>query len=213
MGYRSDIHICIEKKDFPKIMHMPFLDYCDVDELEDDLLHIHAKSLKLYADNEWADLCSEVERLSDYHIMELGEDGAVKESYGDEPLFDWTVEVHLPSSELGKFDLESNFTYSTLVDFLSLALPNGYRVSPQRFGMGVVDNVSHLVVMNIYPAEDNKVYIRLSTNPKIIEGENPIELVKQRFKVTEDDRPDCFAGYIVNSVLPTKLAWENESDS
>lgn len=213
MGYRSDIHICIEKKDFPKIMHMPFLDYCDVDELEDDLLHIHAKSLKLYADNEWENLCSEVERLSDYHIMELGEDGAVKESYGYDPLFDWTVEVHLPSSELGKFHLESNFTYSSLVDYLSLVLPKEYKISPQRFGMGIIDTDSHLVVMNIYPAEDNKVYLRLNTNPRVIDGENPImDLINQRFNTTEEKRPDCFTGYVVDSVLPTKLSWENKDE-
>ena len=213
MGYRSDIHICIEKKDFPKIMHMPFLDYCYVDELEDDLLHIHANSLKLYADDEWADLCSEVEKLSDYHIMEVGEDEAVKESYGDEPLFDWSVEVHLPSSEVGKFHVESNFTYTTLVDYLSLVLPKEYKVSPQRFGMGITDNDSHLVVMNIYPVEDNKVYLRLNTNPRVIEGENPImDLINQRFNTTKDKRPDGFTGYIVDSVLPAKLSWENENE-
>lgn len=213
MGYRSDIHICIEKKDFPKIMHMPFLDYCSVDELEEDLLHIYAYSLKLYADSEWADLCSEVENLSDYHIMELGEDGAVKESYAEDPLFDWSVEVHLPSSELGKFNLEPNFTYSSLVDYLSLVLPKEYKVSPQRFGMGIVDSNSHLVVMNIYPVEDNKAYLRLNTNPRVIEGENPImDLINQRFNTTEEKRPDCFAGYTVDSVLPTKLSWENTND-
>ena len=213
MGYRSDIHICIEKKNFSKIMHMPFLDYCDVDELEDDLLHIHAKSLKLYMDDEWDNLCSEVKELDDYHIIQIGEDGAVDEEYGDEPLFDWSVEVHLPSSELGKFDLESNFTYTTLVDFLSLALPNEYRVSPQRFGMGIIDNVSHLVVMNIYPAEDNKVYLRLNTNPRVIDDKNPImDLINQRFNTTKDKRPDGFTGYIVDSVSPTKLSWENENE-
>lgn len=213
MGYRSDIHICIEKKDFPKIMHMPFLDYCSVDELEEDLLHIYAYSLKLYADNEWDNLCSEVEKLSDYHIMELGEDGAVKESYAEDPILDWSVEVHLPSSELGKFNLEPNFTYSSLVDYLSLVLPKEYKVSPQRFGMGIIDTDSHLVVMNIYPVEDNKVYLRLNTNPRVIEGENPImDLINQRFNTTEENRPDCFAGYTVDSVLPTKLSWENAND-
>ena len=211
MGYRSDIHICIEKKDFSKIMYMPFLDYCDVDELEDGLLHIHAKSLKLYADNEWENLCYEVERLSDYHIMELGEDGAVKESYGEDPLFDWSVEVNLPSSELGKFNLEPNFTYSSLVDYLSLVLPKEYKISPQRFGMGILD-ISHLVVMNIYPVED-KVYLRLNTNPRVTDSDNRImDLINQRFKTTEDKRPDCFAGYTVDSVLPTKLSWENADD-
>lgn len=214
MGYRSDIHICIEKKDFPKVMHMPFLDYCDIDELEDDLIHIQANSLKLYADNEWDNLCSEVRKLSDYHIIQIGEDGQVTEDYGDEPLFDWSIEVHLPSSELGKFELEPNFTYSTLVDYLSLVLPKEYKVSPQRFGMGITDNDSHLVVMNIYPVEDNKVYLRLNTNPRVIEGENPImDLINQRFSYTEEKRPDCFAGYTVDSVLPTKLSWENDSDS
>ena len=213
MGYRSDIHICIEKKNFSKIMHMPFLDYCDVDELEDGLLHIHAKSLKLYADNEWENLCYEVERLSDYHIMELGEDGAVKESYAEDPLFDWSVEVNLPSLELGKFNLEPNFTYSSLVDYLSLVLPKEYKVSPQRFGMGIIDTDSHLVVMDIYPVEDNKAYLRLNTNPRVIEGENPImDLINQRFNTTEENRPDCFTGYIVDSVLPTKLSWENADD-
>lgn len=211
MGYRSDIHICIEKKNFSKIMHMPFLDYCDVDELEEDLIHIHSRGLKLYVDNDWDNLCSEVKGLSDYHIIEIGEDGAVTEEYGEEPLFDWSVEVHLPSSELGKFNLEPNFTYSSLVDYLSLVLPKEYRISPQRFGMGIIDTDSHLVVMNIYPAEDNKVYLRLNTNPKIIDGENPImDLINQRFNTTEDNRPDCFAGYIVDSVLPTKLSWEDK---
>lgn len=212
MGYRSDIHICIEKKNFSKIMHMPFLDYCDVDELEEDLIHIHSRGLKLYVDNDWDNLCSEVKGLSDYHIIEIGEDGAVTESYGDEPLFGWSVEVHLPSSELGKFDLEPNFTYSSLVDYLSLVLPKEYKISPQRFGMGIIDD-SHFVVMNIYPAEDNKVYLRLNTNSKIIDGENPImDLINQRFNTTEDNRPDCFAGYIVDSVLPTKLSWENKDE-
>lgn len=213
MGYRSDIHICIEKKDFPKVMHMPFLDYCDIDELEDDLIHIHARSLKLYADNEWDNLCSEVKGLSDFHIIEIGEDGQVTEEYGDEPLFDWSIEVHLPASELGKFDLEPNFTYSALVDYLSLVLPKEYKVSPQRFGMGIIDTDSHLVVMNIYPVEDNKVYLRLNTNPRVIEGENPImDLINQRFNTTEEERPDCFTGYTVDSVLPTKLSWENTND-
>lgn len=213
MGYRSDIHICIEKKDFPKVMHMPFLDYCDVDELEDDLIHIHANSLKLYADNEWDNLCSEVKELDDYHIIQIGEDGAVDEEYGDEPLFDWSVEVHLPSSELGKFELEPNFTYSALVDYLSLVLPKEYKVSPQRFGMGIIDTDSHLVVMNIYPVEDNKVYLRLNTDPRVIDGKNPImDLINQKFNITEEKRPDCFAGYTVDSVLPTKLSWENAND-
>lgn len=213
MGYRSDIHICIEKKDFPKVMHMPFLDYCDVDELEDDLIHIHANSLKLYADNEWDNLCSEVKELDDYHIIQIGEDGAVDEEYGDEPLFDWSVEVHLPSSELGKFELEPNFTYSALVDYLSLVLPKEYKVSPQRFGMGIIDTDSHLVVMNIYPVEDNKVYLRLNTDPRVIDGKNPImDLINQKFNITEEERPDCFAGYTVDSVLPTKLSWENAND-
>lgn len=211
MGYRSDIHICIEKKNFSKIMHMPFLDYCDVDELEDGLLHIHAKSLKLYADNEWENLCYEVERLSDYHIMELGEDGAVKESYAEDPLFDWSVEVNLPSSELGKFNLEPNFTYSSLVDYLSLVLPKEYKISPQRFGMGILD-ISHLVVMNIYPVED-KVYLRLNTNPRVTDSDNRImDLINQRFNTTEEKTSDCFAGYTVDSVLPTKLSWENADD-
>ena len=211
MGYRSDIHICVEKKDFTKILHMPFLDYCDVDELEDDLIQIHAKSLKLYADDEWDDLCSEVRKLSDYHIIAVGEDGAVTEDYGAEPLFDWSVEVHLPSSELGKYDLEPNFTYSSLVDYISLVLPQGYKVSPQRFGMGVVDISSHLVIMNIYPMEDNKTYIRTNTNPRVVSGENPImDLINQRFNTTQEKRPDCFAGYIVDSVLPTKLSFGDE---
>ena len=213
MGYRSDIHICIEKKNFSRIMDMPFLDYCDVDELEEDLIHIHAKSLKLYADNEWDNLCSEVRELSDFHIIEIGEDGQVTEDYGDEPLFDWSVEVNLPSSELGKFNLEPNFTYSTLVDYLSLVLPKEYKVSPQRFGMGIIDTDSHLVVMNIYPVEDNKAYLRLNTNPRVVEGENPImDLINQRFNTTKEERPDCFAGYTVDPVLPTKLSWENEND-
>lgn len=213
MGYRSDIHICIEKKNFAKIIDMPFLDYCDVDELEDDLLHIHARALKLYGDDDWDNLCSEVKELDDYHIIQIGEDGAVEEAYGDDLLFDWSVEVHLPSSELGKFNLEPNFTYSALVDFLSLALPNEYKVSPQRFGMGIIDTDLHLAVMNIYPVEDNKVYLRLNTNPRVIDGKNPImDLINQRFSITEEKRPDCFAGYTVDSVLPTKLSWENKDE-
>ena len=213
MGYRSDIHICIEKEDFPRIMHMPFLDYCDVDELEHGLLHIHAKGLKLYADNEWDNLCSVVRAHNDYHIIQIGEDGAVEESYGIEPLFDWSVEVHLPDYELGEFHMETNFTYSTLVDYITMVVPKAYRVSPQRFGMGIIDNDSHLVVMNIYPAEDNKVYLRLNTNPRVIDDKNPImDLINQRFNTTKDKRPDGFTGYIVDSVSPTKLSWENENE-
>lgn len=188
---------------------MPFLDYCDIDELEDDLIHIHAKSLKLYTDNEWEDLCSEVRKLSDFHIIEIGEDGQVTEDYGDEPLFDWSVEVHLPSSELGKFNIESNFTYSSLVDYLSLVLPSDYyKMVPHNLGTGILIGSASCTDMHIFPTEHDTAYLRFSKKAVPI-----LDYITKRFNIVEKKRTDGCIGYEVESVLPTKLSWENESDS
>ena len=46
-------------------------------------------------------------------------------------------------------------------------------------------------------------------------SDNETEIAELRRKVsilTEENRPDCFAGYTVDSVLLTKLSWENADD-
>lgn len=132
MGYRSDVYICIEKKDLLNVIFEPFVDYCEVKELEGDLVLIKGNDLKLYATDEWEHCKNTIENLEVFHWITIGEDGATGENsshYGE--LLEVETRVVTPKSK-GNFKYTTDTTkapsLSELCNFLSLVLSKDIRI-------------------------------------------------------------------------------------
>lgn len=130
MGYRSDVYICIEKEDLPKVIFESFVDYCEVKQLEGDLVLFLGKDLKLYATDEWNKCKSTIEELETYHWITIGEDGAVEEDYSI-ALLDVETRVVTPKSR-GNLEFNTDTSkapsLSELCNFISLVLSKNIRV-------------------------------------------------------------------------------------
>ena len=168
MGYRSDVYICIKKKDLPKAIFEPFVDYCEVKELEDDLVLITANDLKLYATNEWDKCKSTVEELETYHWITVGEDGAIEEDYSI-ALLEVETRVITPKS---KGTIKSNTnpvpSLKELNNFLSLVLSKNFRI--------IFPTPSRCVIDYKYTNLNNTEWYRVECNLVSYKGDTYLQV-------------------------------------
>lgn len=168
MGYRSDVYICIKKKDLPKVIFESFVDDCEVDELEGNLVLLTAKDLKLYATDEW-NLCkSTVEKLETYHWITIGEDGAIEEDYSV-ALLEVETRVVTPKSK-GTIKPNTNPVPSLkeLNNFLSLVLPKNFRI--------IFSIPSRCVIDYSFTEVNNAKWYKIACNLVSYEGDTYLQV-------------------------------------
>lgn len=196
MGYRSDVYICIEKKDLPKVIFESFVDYCGVNELEDNLVLLTAKDLKLYATNEWESCKSTVEELETFHWITIGEDGATEENYsGYDGLMEVETRVVTPKSK-GTIKSNTNSVPSLkeLSNFLSLVLPKNFRIifsTPSRcvidYSFTEVNNAKwYKIACNLVSYEGDTYLQAFSDNPEKNEVISKLEAQYKLVSVTKE---------------------------
>lgn len=195
MGYRSDVYICIEKKDLPKVIFESFVDYCEVVQLVDDLVLLTAKDLKLYATNEWESCKSTIEELETFHWITIGEDGATEENYSDYGIMEVETRVVTPKSR-GTLKSNTNTVPSLkeLSNFLSLALSKNFRINFPTPSRCVIDyNYAKLNNTEWYRIECNLVSYRgdtylqvFSNNPEKDEIISKLEVQYKLVPVTKE---------------------------
>lgn len=194
MGYRSDVYICIKKKDLPKVIFESFVDDCEVDELEGNLVLLTAKDLKLYATNKWNSCKSTVEELETYHWITIGEDGAIEEDYSV-ALLEVETRVVTPKS---KGTIKSNTnpvpSLKELNNFLSLVLPKNFRIifsTPSRcvidYSFTEVNNTKwYKVACNLVSYEGDTYLQVFSDNPEKDEVISKLEVQYKLVPVTKE---------------------------
>lgn len=168
MGYRSDVYICIKKKDLPKVIFESFVDYCEVNELEGNLVLLTAKDLKLYATDEW-NLCkSTVEELETYHWITIGEDGAIEEDYSV-ALLEVETRVVTPKNK-GTINSNTNPVPSLkeLSNFLSLVLPKNFRI--------IFSTPSRCVIDYSFTEVNNAKWYKIACNLVSYEGDTYLQV-------------------------------------
>lgn len=168
MGYRSDVYICIKKKDLPKVIFESFIDCCEVNELEGNLVLLTAKDLKLYATDEW-NLCkSTVEKLETYHWITIGEDGAIEEDYSV-ALLEVETRVVTPKSK-GTIKPNTNPVPSLkeLNNFLSLVLPKNFRI--------IFSIPSRCVIDYSFTEVNNAKWYKIACNLVSYEGDTYLQV-------------------------------------
>lgn len=168
MGYRSDVYICIKKKDLPKVIFESFVDDCEVDELEGNLVLLTAKDLKLYATDEWNSCKSTVEELETYHWVTIGEDGAIEEDYSVALL---EVETRVVTPKI-KGTIKSNTnpvpSLKELNNFLSLVLPKNFRV--------IFSTPSRCVIDYSFTKVNNTNWYKVACNLVSYEGDTYLQV-------------------------------------
>lgn len=168
MGYRSDVYICIKKKDLPKVIFESFVDYCEVNELEGNLVLLTAKDLKLYATNEWNSCKSTVEELETYHWITIGEDGAIEEDYSVALL---EVETRVVTPKI-KGTIKSNTnsvpSLKELNNFLSLVLPKNFRI--------IFSTPSRCVIDYSFTEVNNAKWYKIACNLASYEGDTYLQV-------------------------------------
>lgn len=168
MGYRSDVYICIKKKDLPKVIFESFIDCCEVDELEGNLVLLTAKDLKLYATDEW-NLCkSTVEELETYHWITIGEDGAIEEDYSVALLEVETRVVTPKSKGTIKSNTNSVPSLKELNNFLSLVLPKNFRI--------IFSTPSRCVIDYSFTEVNNAKWYKIACNLVSYEGDTYLQV-------------------------------------
>lgn len=196
MGYRSDVYICIEKKDLPKVIFESFVDYCAVNELEDDLVLLTAKDLKLYATNEWESCKNTVEKLETFHWITIGEDGAIEENYsGYDEIMEVETRVVTPKIK-GTIKSNTNSVPSLkeLNNFLSLVLPKNFRIifsTPSRcvidYSFTEVNNAKwYKIACNLVSYEGDTYLQVFSDNPEKDEVISKLEAQYKLVPVTKE---------------------------
>lgn len=168
MGYRSDVYICIKKKDLPKVIFESFVDDCEVNELEGNLVLLTAKDLKLYATNEWNSCKSTVEELETYHWITIGEDGAIEEDYSV-ALLEVETRVVTPKIE-GTIKSNTNPVPSLkeLNNFLSLVLPKNFRI--------IFSTPSRCVIDYSFTEVNNAKWYKIACNLASYEGDTYLQV-------------------------------------
>ena len=121
MGYRSDVYICIPKKDLYILQGDSFLYYCDIKELENNLLLIQGEDINLYHTT-WDNFINLIENCSMFHWISIGEDGAIQES-SNTSLLEVEHIIHTPT-QLGEYSKEEE---SNLVKQIFLILKKMYQ--------------------------------------------------------------------------------------
>ena len=169
MGYRSDVYICIEKKDLPKVIFESFVDYCEVKQLEDNLVLLTAKDLKLYATNEWESCKNTIEELKTFHWITIGEDGAIEENYSDCGIMEVETRVVTPKS---KGTIESNTitvpSLKELSNFLFLVLSKNFRI--------IFPTPSRCVIDYKYTNLNNTEWYRVECNLVSYKGDTYLQV-------------------------------------
>lgn len=193
MGYRSDVYICIKKKDLPKVIFESFVDYCEVNELEGNLVLLTAKDLKLYATNEWNSCKSTVEELETYHWITIGEDGAIEEDYSV-ALLEVETRVVTPKSKGTISNTKPVPSLKELSNFLSLVLPKNFRIifsTPSRcvidYSFTEVNNAKwYKIACNLVSYEGDTYLQVFSDNPEKDEVISKLEAQYKLVPVTKE---------------------------
>ena len=172
MGYRSDVYICIEKKDLPKVIFEPFIDYCEVKELEGDLILIKGNDLKLYATDEWNRCKNTIEELDVFHWITIGEDGTTEENashYGE--LLEVETRVVTPKARCNlefKTDTSKSPSLNELCNFLSLVLSKNIRVD--------YTTPTHCNLQYNYATLNNTKWFRTECSLTIFNGDTYVQV-------------------------------------
>lgn len=185
MGYYSDVHACIDKKDLYRVLPLEFCRSCEIKECEDNLIYFRNTGIKLYADDEWDNFRHTLETLDIYHWITVGEDGTVEESYSDDAIIDWQVCVDTPEIKQD-YTLSQNSLYTSLINYISMVLPSELKLEQAKWYTSIKDDLYNQYIY-IYPTEDKvilKVHLMDDVHSKTTS--TLLKLLRKSFKLKKD---------------------------
>lgn len=185
MGYYSDVHACIDKKDLYRVLPLEFCRSCEIKECEDNLIYFRNTGIKLYMDDEWDNFRHTLETLDIYHWITVGEDGTVEESYSDDALIDWQVCVDTPEIKQD-YTLSQNSLYTSLINYISMVLPSELQLEQGKWYTSIKDDLYNQYIY-IYPTEDKvilKVHLMDDVHGKTTS--TLLKLFRKSFKLRKD---------------------------
>lgn len=185
MGYYSDVHACIDKKDLYKVLPLEFCKSCEIKECEDNLIYFKNVGIKLYMDDEWDNFRHTLETLDIYHWITVGEDGTVEESYSDDALIDWQVCVDTPEIKQD-YTLIQNNLYKSLINYISMVLPSELKLGHGKWYTSVNDDLYNYYIF-IFPTE-NKVILKTHSIDDVHKKtiSTLLKLLRKSFKLKKD---------------------------
>ena len=200
MGYYSDVHACIDKKDLYRVLPLSFCRSCEIQECEDNLIYFRNIGIKLYVDDEWDNFRQTLQTLDTYHWITIGEDGAVEESYSDDALIDWQVCVDTPEIKQD-YTSPQNILYNSLINYISMVLPSDLKLEHNKWYTSINDLYNYYIY--IFPVEDTVILkahlmkdIRSKTTSTLL------KLFRKSFKLKKDS--SCEEYYDVYMVTGMK---------
>lgn len=185
MGYYSDVHACIDKKDLYRVLPLEFCRSCEIKECKDNLIYFRNTGIKLYMDDEWDNFRHTLETLDIYHWITVGEDGTVEESYSDDALIDWQVCVDTPEIKQD-YTLSQNSLYTSLINYISMVLPSELQLEQGKWYTSIKDDLYNQYIY-IYPTEDKvilKVHLMDDVHGKTTS--TLLKLFRKSFKLKKD---------------------------
>lgn len=193
MGYRSDVYICVPEKDLYILQGDSFLDYCDIKELENNLLLIHGEDINLYHTT-WDSFINLIENCSMYHWISIGEDGAIHE-FSNTSLLEVEHIIHTPT-QLGDYskEEESNLVKQIFL-ILKLILPKEYTI----YDKDICINCKSLSILATVYTCNNLSYIRfIKDNTETFK--TLFNLMNKSFKLLPVLSKDDIEIYYINTI-------------
>lgn len=193
MGYRSSVYICIPEKDLYILQGDSFLDYCDIKELENNLLLIHGEDINLYHTT-WDSFINLIENCSMYHWISIGEDGAIHE-FSNTSLLEVEHIIHTPT-QLGDYSKEgeSNLVKQIFL-ILKLILPKEYTI----YDKDICINCKSLSILATVYTCNNLSYIRFIKNNSLT-FKTLFNLMNKSFKLLPVLSKDDIEIYYINTI-------------
>lgn len=199
MGYRCDVYACIDAESLPRVIHEPFVDYCEITLRENDLILFTAKDVKLYGTGDWWDnFKSSVEQAKTFHWLILGEDGHIEENYS-EYLIETVTNIIVPEPMCTYIpNTTETPVEKELINFLSLVLAEKYRINQNHSIDCLFKNVNgtewYKSLGKIYSL-NGTTYLMLDTNYE--ESEVIFECIKKEYTIREFDTNNIIKVYTV----------------
>lgn len=201
MGYYSDVHACIDKKDLYKVLPLNFCRSCEIQECEDNLIYFKNIGIKLYADDEWDNFRHTLETLDIYHWITVGEDGTVEESYSDDTIIDWQVCVDTPEIKQD-YTSPQNILYNSLINYISIVLPSELKLEHNKWYTSIKDDLYNYYIY-LFPTEDKvilKAHLMDDVHSKTTS--TLLKLFRKSFKLKKDS--NCEEYYDLYVVIGMK---------
>lgn len=200
MGYYSDVHACINKKDLYKVLPLEFCRSCEIQECEDNLIYFKDTGIKLYIDDDWDNFRHTLETLDTYHWITVGEDGAVEESYSDDAIMDWQVCVDNPEIKQD-YTPPQNSLYNSMINYISMVLPSDLKLEHGKWYASIKDDLYNYYIY-LFPTED-KVILKAHFIDSVRDKTTStlLKLFRKFFKLKKDSNcEEYYDVYIVTGM-------------